>query len=489
MKQELKGFLKIFLFTFRQHVKSRGYLLSGIGIGLLCLILPVAIMTFMGMPEGDSREPGETWEETLEAEEAPEAFSENKNIHNIYVVDQMEANVKEGSVSDWYTKLNAVGDPRFPNLSYEAFSDVETAAKTAKGSGDTLILVVSQGTWGQALDVLLPENTSLSEEDAADYESFLESYFQVVQIARAGISQDVLSELYRPVELQVISGSGNASGLSTEPDTEEDMSPEEEQEVPLAALKDILSMVLPYVTIMVLYFMILAYGQGVAGSVIMEKNSKLMDTFLVMVKPGAMIMGKVLAICASGLIQLFLWAACLAASFAAGTAVVKFMDPETDMLVIQMFDTFGQMSTGLFSVTGVLFTILILVGGFLLYCALAAVGGAIAGKPEDLSTTNILFTMALVISFLLALYGGALQGELASGSWMLYMPFTAILVAPGMALLGELTVMQCLISLIVILFTALIIILAAGRIYKILVFHKGEPVSVQKALVMLVKKQ
>ena len=130
-----------------------------------------------------------------------------------------------------------------------------------------------------------------------------------------------------------------------------------------------------------------------------------------------------------------------------------------------------------------------LISGFLLYCALAAVGGAIASKPEDLSTTNILFTMALVISFLLALSGGALQGELASTSWMLYMPFTALLVAPGMALLGEISIVQCLISLAIILLSALIVIRAAGHIYKMLIFYKGDPLSVQKVLKMLAGKE
>lgn len=54
----------------------------------------------------------------------------------------------------------------------------------------------------------------------------------------------------------------------------------------LAALREILNMLLPYLVIMVLYFMILAYGQGVANCVLMEKTSKLVDTFLVTVRPG-----------------------------------------------------------------------------------------------------------------------------------------------------------------------------------------------------------
>ena len=60
----------------------------------------------------------------------------------------------------------------------------------------------------------------------------------------------------------------------------------------LETVREILAYLLPVVNIMVLYFLILLYGQSVAGNVIMEKTSKLMDTFLVAVKPTAMVFGR-----------------------------------------------------------------------------------------------------------------------------------------------------------------------------------------------------
>lgn len=42
---------------------------------------------------------------------------------------------------------------------------------------------------------------------------------------------------------------------------------------------DVLSMVLPFVSLMLLYFLVLLYGQGTAASVLLEKTSKLMDCF------------------------------------------------------------------------------------------------------------------------------------------------------------------------------------------------------------------
>lgn len=506
MKQEFKGFLKIFSFTFQQHVRSRGYRMSGIGIGLLCLLLPLGIMTFLGRPQG-SEEPGTALESSVEsAEEETGLESGSGVIRRICVVDQIWAGqtipdeeaaekkeadqgAAEPDIAACYRILNAAGEESFSHLTYEAFADVESAAAASAGSEDTLLLVADQGNYGLELSVLLPEYSGLSEEDAYSYEAFLKQYYGMVQAEKAGLDQGLLVELSRPVISELVLGDASGSqGEASSGDAGNDGSVAETQDESMALVKEVLSMALPYIMIMVLYFMILAYGQGVANSVMMEKNSKLMDMFLVTVKPGAMILGKVLAIACSGLVQLFLWMICLAGSFAAGTVVVKSIDPETDMLVIRLFDTFGQFSSGLFSITGIVFTILILIGGFLLYCSLAAIGGAMASKPEDLSTTNILFTVALVASFFCALSGGALEGTIASSNWMLYMPFTAILVVPGMALLGEMSVIQCLISLGLILFTGLVVIWVAGRIYKMLIFHKGDPLSVQKVLKMVMKR-
>ena len=85
----------------------------------------------------------------------------------------------------------------------------------------------------------------------------------------------------------------------------------------------LLSMLLPFASLMLLYFLVLLYGQSTAASVILEKTSKLMDLFLVSVEPGAMVLGKVLATALAGLLQLAVWAAGLAGGFAIGGAVVR----------------------------------------------------------------------------------------------------------------------------------------------------------------------
>ncbi|MGM9973324.1 MAG: ABC transporter permease, partial [Clostridiaceae bacterium] len=338
MKNEFKGFSKIFSFTLRQHGKSKSYLTTTIIIGVLCLLLPAIIMVAVDYFGGD--------------EEIKEYTSDK--VQKIYVIDNAP-----GEVVD-YSILNTVGDKNFSEVSYKSYGDLEAAAAASKGSRDTLLMLFEPGENGNIINILLPEDSELTEEDAYAYESFIGSYLQMIMVQKSGLDYEQIAELTRPIVPEAIS-EDEASGGKEDDD--------------LAMVKDIFSMVLPYMTIMVLYFMILAYGQGVANSVIMEKTSKLVDTFLITVKPGAMMLGKVLAISLTGIIQLFSWVIALIISFAAGTAIVKAMNPDTKMALISFFDSFDSLS-GMFSPGGIVLAILIILAGFLMYCGLAAVGGA-----------------------------------------------------------------------------------------------------------------
>ena len=114
---------------------------------------------------------------------------------------------------------------------------------------------------------------------------------------------------------------------------------------------------LPYVNIMLLYFLILFYGQGTANCVVLEKSSKLMDTMLVSVKPEAMVIGKVLAQAFTCVIQIALWVIGLWGGFAAGIWAVKTINPDTTMPLIQMFGHMGLLSS-IFTPVNILFFLL-----------------------------------------------------------------------------------------------------------------------------------
>lgn len=239
---------------------------------------------------------------------------------------------------------------------------------------------------------------------------------------------------------------------------------------------------LPFASLMLLYFLVLLYGQSTAASVILEKTSKLMDLFLVSVEPGAMVLGKVLATALAGLLQLAVWAAGLAGGFAIGGAVVR----QTGVMLplLEVLKGVGRL-TGLFSVPAMLEAAGLLLTGFLLYCSLSAIGGSMAGKAEDLSSTNVLFSLVLVASFFCCMFAGGMDGMTSSARWLDYVPFTAILVTPSRVLLGQTSLLGGLVSLALVVVCAGVLTALAGRVYRLMSLYKGNPPTPRRVLRML----
>lgn len=469
MKNELKGLGKIFAFTFERQVKSTGYLVGTIVFALLCFLLPAGIMAAVEYFGGDSDSAVET------AAVSP--------VQTVYVADGTDG------AADW-NLLTQAGSETFGGISYVTCGSLEEADAQAGQEEHSLILLleeakktaqenalsqVSNGSQnGYQMNLLLPDNTSLSEGDAGDLESFLQANFQIILLQKSGIDPAAAAELLVPATTEVTTFGEEA--LS-------------ETEAALESMREVLGMLLPYLNIMILYFLVLFYGQGVANNVIMEKTSKLMDTFLVAVKPTAMVFGKVLAVTAASMLQFVIVAASLIGGFAAGSALVRMINPDSDMLLLLFFDSLSEFQ-GVLTVPGILLAVVMMVSGFFLYCSLSAIGGSAAGKPEDLSSTNVVFTTVLIVSFLAALYAGGI-GSMDSGAfakWLDFVPFTSILVTPSRIMLGEVSLGMGFVSLLLVLIVSVLCLLLAGKVYRMMALYKGNPPTPAKLMKMLKEK-
>lgn len=469
MKNELKGLGKIFAFTFERQVKSTGYLVGTIVFALLCFLLPAGIMAAVEYFGGDSDSAVET------AAVSP--------VQTVYVADETDG------AADW-NLLTQAGSETFGGIFYVTCGSLEEADAQAGQEEHSLILLLEEAkktaqenTLSQAsngsqngyqMHLLLPDNTSLSEGDAGDLESFLQANFQIILLQKSGIDPAAAAELLVPATTEVTTVGEEA--LS-------------ETEAALESMREVLGMLLPYLNIMILYFLVLFYGQGVANNVIMEKTSKLMDTFLVAVKPTAMVFGKVLAVTAASMLQFVIVAASLIGGFAAGSALVRMINPDSDMLLLLFFDSLSEFQ-GVLTVPGILLAVVMMVSGFFLYCSLSAIGGSAAGKPEDLSSTNVVFTTVLIVSFLAALYAGGI-GSMDSGAfakWLDFVPFTSILVTPSRIMLGEVSLGMGFVSLLLVLIVSVLCLLLAGKVYRMMALYKGNPPTPAKLMKMLKEK-
>lgn len=463
MKKELKGFPKIFEFTFKQHVLSKGYKNATIIIGILCLVLPIIIMA---ASEASSMKKNNV-KGRLETGSGENTEYAASNVKQVFTVDNTATDKADLSI------LNTIGRKGYDSISYESCDDIKKAEdKANKSGGNAVIMVIDEKDGVYKVSIIKPENTKLKEEDIDSFQSFVSESFPIVLVQKSGLNNEQLMQISVPVD--AVSHVGGAQG--------------EDANGGYTMAKEVISMVLPYLNIMVLYFMILAYGQGVSNNVIMEKTSKLMDTFLIAVKPWAMVMGKVLAIALAGIVQLGVWIIGLTVGFSAGTYIVKTMNPHTEMGIIKLFETFGSMS-GMFTIPGIIMAILIILSGFLLYCSIASIGGSMASKPEDLSSTNMVFTLALVISFLCTMYAGGMGGGMSSSEeWLNWFPLTAILVTPSRILVGQATLLTGFCSMVIVLICSVLIVVLAGNIYEMMALYRGNPPSIKKVIGMLRQK-
>ncbi len=443
MKLAFSGFDKIFQFTFSQHVKSRSYKSATIVLALLCFLIPAVITAAMAAMDS-----------------ADTAVSEPKTqVQRVLVADE------SGLGYDLNT-LAVPGYEAFSGIVYEPAADVEQALSAADAG--SLVLQIQNTADAYTLRVILPENSSLSRRDAEGFEAYLNAGFPYVLMELSGLDEAQMATLFAPVDTSDPAPDSDETGSADGFDT----------------LREVLAYLIPYLNVMVLYFLVLIYGQSVANNVIMEKTSKLMDTFLVSIRPPAMILGKVLAICLTAILQFVLWMCALLAGFACGCVLARAVNPDTDLAIVRIFDNL-ELFSGVFSLPGILLGIIVIMAGFLLYCALASIGGAMAGKPEDLSSTNMLFTLALIASFFLTIYSGGLTGTLDAGNWLNYFPFSAILTVPGLAALGVMPIPNILISLALIFLLALLVMYFAGKIYKMMAFYKGNPPKINQIFSML----
>ena len=434
--KRLNGIKNIFVFTFKHQTTSKGYLSVTIIVGLLLFLLPFLVMMLI--------------------ESSGDASVRRNTVKTVYIVDNAGINY------DNYDILNSLGKKGYTDISYIPCSDFEQAKSNSKEN--SVILAVDKNENALSLNLLLTDSSGLTESDAAGIRSFLEENFQLILFEKSGMTKHQIAEYLKPVTADLITDSAEQSGADSS----------------LDSIKEIFSFILPFAVMLLLYFMVIFYGQSVANSLVMEKSSKLMDTFLVSVKPTAIVFGKMFAIVASSILQIAVWIAAVAGGFASGTAVVKYMNPDSNMALVRFFDSMGEFG-GVFSVPGCILAVLIIICGFILYCSLASIGGSAAGKPEDISSTNILFTVILVISFLATIYGDS------ASAWLDYIPFTSVLVTPGRLILGEISAVSGIISLMILLAVSVLFVLLAGKIYKMMSLYKGNPPTPSKLLKMLRK--
>ena len=242
---------------------------------------------------------------------------------------------------------------------------------------------------------------------------------------------------------------------------------EEEMESTSSGINYILGILLG----MMLYMVIIIYGQMVLTSVVEEKSSRVIDVMVTSCTPFQLMMGKILGIASVALTQIAIWAVLI-------IAASKFLIPSifsadvvasSDMMMQGVIGTLGD--TGYIAQLFVYLALFIL-GGFLLYASLYAAAGSAVDSVQDGQQFNTIIMMPIILSIIVMM---TVFNDPNSpiAFWASVVPFTSPIVMIARIPFGIPT-WEIVVSLVVLYLSFIFTTWLAAKIYRIGIFMHGK---------------
>ena len=150
---------------------------------------------------------------------------------------------------------------------------------------------------------------------------------------------------------------------------------------------------------MLLYMIIIIYGQMVLTSVVEEKASRVIDVMVTSATPFQLMMGKILGIAAVAVTQIAIWAVLVisASKFLLPALMPADAAASGDAMLSAVLGTIGDAGY-----LAMIFTymLLFILGGFLLYASLYAASGSAVDSVQDGQQFNSIIMMPIIISII-----------------------------------------------------------------------------------------
>lgn len=434
MNNKFKGWRTVFCFTFRQAAKGAGYKAVTSLVAVLIIFAFILINILVAKPDDDNIKPS--------------------NIKSVFVLDNSglgDVNLKE---------LNPqFSDERYKDIEFIYLNDKtreEAISQAAEYGSRTITVTISAIDTGYNIETVIPDNSEISEDDASELLPLIQTAFESGKLMQSGLSAEQLSILLKPVVPSYENIGENTNFVA-----------------------DIIKMVAPMIFGLVMYMMLLLYGQNISKSISTEKTSKLMETLLTSIHPYGLITGKILAMTSMAVLQFLIWIVAAVIGLYGGNAVASAIYPGYENSVITiinfMKDNIGESAMTL---PAVILAVIIFCVGFLFYCVLAGLAGSMVSKPEEAANTQGLFVFPIVISWLFS-YLTPLSGNEGTRRILRLVPFTIPFSVPADLITGVAGIGQGLLSLAILLVFSLLVIILSARLYKGLVLYSGQKPSLK----------
>lgn len=458
---KIKGWKEVFRFTFYQQVKTKSFIISTVVMALI-----VALISFLAdfLPVlflGD------------EIEKAEKAA----NGESFFTIEELYVSNKTGKYSfDLETAAAELG------LGFHELGSAEAAKeKLAQLEGTdekAMVTVISCDDKGLILDsrYAASEAAGIDKVDCETVTSRLADEVRTQYLTGFGVPEEEL-EIARNGIYTTVSGAG---------------------EEPVSFVKQMINTIVPMVSSIVLFVFIFSYSQLVAQSVAIEKSSRVIEYLLTSIKPLAIILGKVLAMCCVSLMQFIIIGAGGAVGFIislpfgiftkvnALTAIAAEGAEQASSLGIGAADVVSDITDAFNSVdaSALLIMIVTFVLGFLLFAGLAGLAGASISKMEDLSAAIQPLSLIGVLGFYLAYFPQVTGEENSMSAFARYLPISSPFILPSDYLLGRIGIGEALISIIILIASDIAVMLLVAKVYETIILHTGNRLKLGEMLKM-----
>lgn len=444
----ITGWKYIYSFTFKQAVKSKSYRVSFV---ILCLIaafaLPVAAIL-----NGDSV--NENVAATSDDVNDKEKSSKIKEVDTIYLQydesDKGLADTIAGWTADYKCKYKTLDEKEFEEKKSKVNDDNSYALMLVEKN--ELIYNVTLITGWETM------GSMESIEKAADN---LGKRLERLQISNV-TGEDNYAEV-DDTNIFTSIGDGKKSGNGG---------------------FSFFTYMLQLGYVIVFIFILSFCGESIATSVVSEKAGKMVEFLMITVKPMAILVGKVLGVITTVLLQVFGMISSALISFFVCNNI--FDNKISDYLThtIEM----AEESDMKFSVSpfNVVLMILFIIGGLFFYCLLASIAGASVSKIEEVSEGIVLFTFTLIIGSYMAiglamnLSMGGYTGETGMFEWLVYMlPISSAFSVPQNLMAGYIGYGPAVISLLILYLAVIFLATLSARVYECMLFYNGARLKVK----------
>ena len=236
------------------------------------------------------------------------------------------------------------------------------------------------------------------------------------------------------------------------------------------------SVIYTFVLIYALYMAITFYGSHVMNSVVTEKTSRAMEVLATSVKPNALLFGKIISTSLAGLIQ-------IAAIIIEAFICVKISSVNNpDFPVNQIISNIPTQI--------LVYMLIFFLLGFLIYSFLYGAFASTVPKIDELSSAVMPVQIIIVFTFIVTMSAiNSGNADTPFNVFLSYFPFTAPMMMFTRAIISNVSTLEIILSILVLIISTYFIGWLSARIYRVGILMYGEKPNFIKLMGAIFKKQ